>query len=111
MEIIIQHNLMNEEQLRLTREAVKKYPHRKSSVSSACSELDIRIGGNILNRNDRSSVTGGPFAFIKPPPRDKLEKAIASVSVREEATAKAMAGASKLMGSKRFAFGQSTVTN
>jgi hypothetical protein len=86
---------------------VKRYPHRKSSVSSACSELDIHVGGQTLNNRPRPS--SGTFSFIQAPPKDKLEKATSSLLSREEATAKAMAGATKLMGNKRFAFGQTVV--
>jgi hypothetical protein len=84
---------------------VKKYPHRKSSVSSACSELDVRVGGQPLNNRPSS----GTFSFIQAPAMEKLEKASASITVREEATAKAMTGATRLMGNKRFVFGQNTV--
>jgi hypothetical protein len=82
----------------------KRFPHRRSSVSSACSELEVRIGTQVLNRRPRPSVVG-TFAFIEAPDKSKLHKAAASVSAQEDATAKAMAGASRLMGSKRFVFG------
>lgn len=82
----------------------KKFPHRRSSVSSACSELEVRVGTQILNQKERPSVTG-PFAFIEKPDEDRLAKAAAKITAHEEATSKAMAGASKLMGKKRFAFG------
>ena len=82
----------------------KKYPHRRSSVSSACSEIQVRVGRQVLNGKQRPSVAG-PFPFIAAPPGEGLAKVAAKVNSHEEATSRAMAGASKLMGKKRFAFG------
>ena len=84
----------------LGKPRVKKYPHRRSSVSSIGSELEFRVGSDVLNRNKRSS-----FAFIKAPEKDKLDRILTSANLKDEAAAKASAGAVKLMGKKRFAFG------
>ena len=79
----------------------KKFPHRKSSVSSACSELDIRINNQILNKPRRRS---GLFNFIAPPDAGLLQRAQDRAATKEAQEAKASAG-SRLLGSSRFAFG------
>jgi hypothetical protein len=82
----------------------KKNPNRRSSVSSIGSDLDLHVGRNMLNRARRSSLgVKGTFSFISVP--DKLEKTMAEAARKDEASAKAAAGSSKLMGKKRFAFG------
>ena len=78
----------------------RKFPHRKSSVSSACSELDVRVGRQLLNHSRRS----GLFDFIAPPDAAALRKIQNNSIVREEEAAKSAAG-SRLMGTRRFAFG------
>jgi hypothetical protein len=84
----------------VSKPRVKKYPHRRSSVSSIGSELEFRVGSDLLNQNKGSS-----FAFIKAPEKDKLDRILTCANLKDEAAAKASAGAVKLMGKKRFAFG------
>ena len=82
----------------------KKYPNRRSSVSSIGSELDLHVGRNMLNRARRSSLgASGTFSFIAVP--DKLGQIVAAAARKDEESAKAAAGSSRLMGKKRFAFG------
>lgn len=79
---------------------VKRNPHRKSSVSS-CTDIDINIGSTALR-----SRANGHFCFITAPSKQALEKIALRDEAKTVAEAKAAAG-SRLMGAKRFVFGNS----
>lgn len=79
---------------------VKRNPHRKSSVSS-CTDIDINIGSTALR-----SRASGHLSFISAPSKQALEKIAQRDEAKTVTEAKAAAG-SRLMGAKRFVFGNS----
>ena len=82
-----------------TKPRVRKYPHRKSSVSSS-TDVEVRVGARLLGSK---GATGG-FSFIAKPPVEKLQRIVEIDEAKLVAESKAAAG-QRLCGAKRFVFG------
>ena len=78
---------------------VRKYPHRKSSVSSS-TDVEVRIGARLLGSK---GATGG-FLFIAKPPVEKLQRIVEIDEAKLVAESKAASG-QRLCGARRFVFG------